>query len=153
MERLSTRGDFFTGKKKVQNRGGRKKESHARQGERGRHRISFNHLFTIFGNSSASSNLDRRRTPIDLTKGEHWKQRTEQNETDRGDREKTRNRNKETQRTTQKKRDDWRSKRKQNQRKKLEKRREDQRHHRLPLLQHQLPKPEEEAKKERGTSS
>ena len=82
---------------------GRKKESHARQGERGRHRISSNHLFAIFSNSSASRNPDRRRTPIDLTKEEHWKQRTEQNETDRGDQEKTRNRNKETQRTTQKK--------------------------------------------------
>jgi len=35
----------------------------------------------------------------------------------------------------------------------LKKQREDQHHHRLPLLQHQLPKPKEEAKKERGTSS
>ncbi|KAJ6898211.1 hypothetical protein NC652_024890 [Populus alba x Populus x berolinensis] len=35
--------------------------------EKGRHRIDFQHLFTIFNNSLASRNPDRRRTSIDLT--------------------------------------------------------------------------------------
>jgi hypothetical protein len=44
------------------NRRGRKKTEETKLG------ISFNHLFTIFNNSSASRNPDRRRTPVDLTR-------------------------------------------------------------------------------------
>jgi len=44
------------------NRRGRKKTEEIKPG------ISFNHLFTIFNNSSASRNPDRRRTPVDLTR-------------------------------------------------------------------------------------